>query len=581
MKSVRLSLLLYFAVLLALALGAVSVLVYRQAGDSLKERQQTIEQMLDAKYKERRRLEAARLDKALLTEARNLAGLVQVQVKVPQVREPVWCGLGLLTAGLSPSGYFTCPLWVAETVRGKVGYQVRMLSLTPQLRQLVLPADTEEIGKDQHYFQINLRNGADWRSRSLGSYSFPFDPALLPETRVVDWHFDNTEMPAGQPVRRVTLRVSRFPVYFEWQAKPRKGPAKGPPPAGQAPPEWTLFIQAAAPTAPRDAAVARFHTQLEAERSQAEAESDEGLAALRTRLLVIGLLAFAAALAGGLWLVWLGLRPLHRLGEAVSQVSEKDFRLPLDPAGLPDELRPIAGRLAQTLEQLRRAFAREKQAAADISHELRTPLASLMASLDVALRKPRSADEYRRVLEECRTTGEQMGELVEQLLALARLDAGAAQLRPREVDAAELADQCAAMVRPLAEARGLTLEVHRDGPVFLTTDPDKLREVLTNLLHNAIEYNRPEGRVELFVERKRGRLRLQVRDTGVGIAPEAREQIFERFFRADPSRQADGMHAGIGLAIVKGYVDLLGGTIDLESTVGQGTMFTINLPTDK
>jgi heavy metal sensor kinase len=582
MKSVRFSLLLYFAVLLALVLGAVSVLAYRQAGDSLKERQRTIEEMLNAKYQERRREEQDRLDKSLLADARNLAGLVQVQVKVPRVREPVWCALGLLTSGLAPSGYCACPLWVAETVPGPVGYQVRMLSLTPQLRQLVLPADTEEKGNDQRYFQINLRNGTEWRSRSLGNYAFPFvEPELFPDTPVVDWHFDDTEMPPGQPVRRVTLRVSRFRVSFQWPAKGPKGQAKVPPPAAQAPREWTLYIQAAAPTAARDAALARFRSELDAERARAEEESNEGLQALRTRLLVIALLAFAAALVGGLWLVWLGLRPLRRLGEAVSRVSEKDFRLPLDPAGLPEELRPIADRLAQTLEQLRRAFAREKQAAADISHELRTPLASLLASLDVALRKPRSAEEYRRVLEECRTTGEQMGELVERLLALARLDAGAAQVRPRPVDAVELAEQCAALVRPLAEARGLSLNVHHDGPLPVTTDPDKLREVLTNLLHNAIEYNRPQGRVDLTIQRAARRLRLQVRDTGIGIAPEVREHIFERFYRADPSRQSDGMHAGIGLAIVKGYVDLLGGTIDLESTVGQGTIFTITLPADK
>jgi two-component system heavy metal sensor histidine kinase CusS len=112
----------------------------------------------------------------------------------------------------------------------------------------------------------------------------------------------------------------------------------------------------------------------------------------------------------------------------------------------------------------------------------------------------------------------------------------------------------------------------------LRTDPDKLREILTNLLHNAIEYNRPEGSIELALERENGHVLLEVKDTGIGIAPEAREHIFERFYRADPSRQADGLHAGIGLAIVKGYVDLMGGTISVESTEGQGTTFRVELP---
>jgi signal transduction histidine kinase len=167
---------------------------------------------------------------------------------------------------------------------------------------------------------------------------------------------------------------------------------------------------------------------------------------------------------------------------------------------------------------------------------------------------------------------------VERLLALARLDAGVDRLRPREVDAAQLAEQCAAMVRPLAEAQGLELSVQAEGPACLVTDPDKLREIVTNLLHNAIQYNRPQGRVALAVQRNNGDLNLEVRDTGIGITPEAREHIFERFYRADPSRQSDGLHAGLGLAIVKGYVDLMGGSISVESTANEGTTFRVRLP---
>jgi len=264
----------------------------------------------------------------------------------------------------------------------------------------------------------------------------------------------------------------------------------------------------------------------------------------------------------------------------VSQVSEKDFRLPIDQAKLPRELKPIAGRLAETLEQLKHAFDREKQASADISHELRTPVAALLTRLDITLRKQRSAEEYREVLQDCRESGQQIHHLVERLLALARLDAGADLLRPRDVDVNGLVDQCAALVRPLAEARGLHLNVHRNGPAMLHADPDKLREVLTNLLHNAIEYNKPDGTIDVKVERSNGHLEMEVSDTGIGIAPEARRHIFERFFRADPSRQADTPHAGLGLAIVKGYVDLMGGIIAVDSTVGAGSTFRVSLPVE-
>src|SRR5262249_50615305 len=163
----------------------------------------------------------------------------------------------------------------------------------------------------------------------------------------------------------------------------------------------------------------------------------------------------------------------------------------------------------------KRAFAREKQAAADISHELRTPLAALLTTIEVALRKPRSSEEYRDVLGDCHTTGKQISQLVERLLALARLDAGVDRLRPQQVDVPALPEQCPALVRPLAEARGLTLRVHCTGPAPLTADPDKLREVLTNLLHNAIEYNKPNGAVDLTVQRENGTLKVEVSDTGV------------------------------------------------------------------
>src|SRR5262249_28004584 len=141
------------------------------------------------------------------------------------------------------------------------------------------------------------------------------------------------------------------------------------------------------------------------------------------------------------------------------------------------------------------------------------------------------------------------------------------------------------VVRPLAEARGVRLAVHnrcgqadQAGPARLATDPDKLREVLTNLLHNAIQYNRQDGLIDLTVARDDRHLQVEVRDTGAGIAREAMERVFERFYRADPSRNSDGLHAGLGLAIVKEYVDLMGGTIAVDSALGEGSTFRVRLP---
>src|SRR5207249_4651893 len=159
---------------------------------------------------------------------------------------------------------------------------------------------------------------------------------------------------------------------------------------------------------------------------------------------------------------------------------------------------------------------------------------ALLATLDVTLRKPRSAEEYRRALVEARSVGGHMRHLVERLLALARLDAGVARLLVEPVEVPELVGQCVALVRPLAAEKKLTLSA--DGPAELAwpTDPDKLREILVNLLHNAIQYNRPGGSVAVRFAAPNGELDVKVTDTGIGIPPEQQPRVFERFYRADP-----------------------------------------------
>jgi signal transduction histidine kinase len=286
-----------------------------------------------------------------------------------------------------------------------------------------------------------------------------------------------------------------------------------------------------------------------------------------------------ALLIGSLVLTRRGLVPLDRLTTAVSRVSEKDFLLPVKVEELSTELAPVHTRLTATLDALKAAFDREKQAVADISHELRTPIAALGVTLDVALKKPRTPEQYKQTLTECRDINTQLGKLVERIMTLATLDAGTARTATEPVDAADLAAACATVIKPLAEAHQVTLTTSLARPLPVTTDPDKLREVLMNLLHNAVEYNRPGGVIELSAVGENGHgISFTVRDTGIGMAPDVRAKIFERFYRADPSRTATGVHAGLGLAIVKEYVARLGGRIDVDSTPNVGSTFRVTLP---
>jgi heavy metal sensor kinase len=621
--SIRRSLLVYFLALEALVLGAVSLFVYETTQQTLQAKAATNRELLLAQYKDRRREEKVRLESGLAAQAHTLASLALAQQDWRAVPFQSVQIFGLLTASPSPFHYVQVPLWVAEA-RGRTSRYIQgmMVSKTIKFDEEDLLIHTRKNPATQ-YFQINGVGNTVWHSESLDGRLLPFDPDEFAKAPLYEQRADDLVLPPDLHLHRVTLKapvVRRLFVNSTWPGRygatgnsialavggavvvnaPWLGRFDPPPPRTQAdrrtpdrsvplrpppgpPPERrqdseAIWIQCACDTSHYQAVLANLEAQLATELGDLEAESATTLASLRDRLLAISLMAFAATLLGGCLLVGVGLSPLRRLSEAVSRISPKDFRLPFDEPRLPAELRPIVERLTQTLAMLKRAFAREKQAAADISHDLRTPVASLLMTTEVALRKPRTAEKYRESLAECRATAQHMNQLVERLLALARLDAQADTLRPQEMDAASLVEECAALVRPLAEAHGLTLEVQGNGPACVNADRDKLREVVTNLLHNAIEYNRPNGRVEVAVARQNGHLNVEVRDTGIGIAPEVREHIFERFYRVDPARQADGMHAGLGLAIVKSYVDLMGGTIAVESTEGQGSTFRVQLP---
>jgi signal transduction histidine kinase len=340
-----------------------------------------------------------------------------------------------------------------------------------------------------------------------------------------------------------------------------------------------VFIHYARPTAELDARIGPVWDRAEKDKREVAADIARARARLRLGVAGVGVATFLGIVLGGPVLVRYGLRPLRRLSDAVSRVSEKDFRLPVEREDLSRELLPIHARLTDTLDDLRRAFEREKQAVADISHELRTPVAGMLATLDVTLRKPRSADQYRAALEETRAIGRQLAGLVERVMTLASLDAGADRTALVEIDAAEVAGRCATVVRPLAVANGLRFEADFAGPVPVVTDPDKLREVVTNFLHNAVEYNRPGGSIRLSVRpTPGGGAEVEVADTGIGMSADVRDKIFERFYRADASRHAAGAHAGLGLSIVKEYVHRLGGAVAVESAAGVGSTFRVTLP---
>lgn len=615
MKSIRLALLVYFLGLLAVALLTASLLVDRTAERTLEARQEAIAKLIEAQYRERCQDENEQLDDLLREQAQSLARLVQLQFDWSRAEKQPLFLLGMLTA--QHGEYVPAMMWMAESLRppwlplappgeSPPSEQRRSEPRRPdppnplfrEIRRQLLRNITlnEEVllpgeGSVCDYFQIDYPPGKSYLSHSMASKSFPLDPSAFPPDQLVSAVYDDRSLDPNTRVRRVVLKASNVEMRI-WPggrgaASRRRGESPRSPESRPGP---TIYVHCAVKTDKRDAALAGLQDRRNEELTALHERTHDALLDLRLRLLAISLAVFAATGVGGFWLVRLGLSPLKRVTDAVSRVSTKDFRLPLDGPSLPRELRPIVEHLGNTLDLLKRAFAREKQAAADISHELRTPLAALMTTTEFALRKPRSPEQYQELLNDVHASAQQMHQIVDRLLTLARLDAGVDRLRLQGVDVAALAQQCAGIIRPLAEARGLKLTVKcppasstptngMDGEsaYVIQTDPDKLREIVTNLLHNAIQYNQPGGSIDLRVARQNGTLEVEVQDTGIGIAPETRERIFERFYRADPSRGGDDLHAGLGLAIVKEYIGLMGGSIGVESTEGQGSTFRIRL----
>jgi signal transduction histidine kinase len=593
MKSIRGTLLLNVLALLVVTLAVVTYVVYRTTADALREKQRAARELVQVRYDDQR-------DEELRNRADLLARDVQQNFSIEKwyLR---WAGAEVNAVLTPATRMYWGPMDVAlfHAIPGPIAaWQNNRFATELTLQEDEIYRDSPDDAA-REFIQMATEWGASWASRSAVGLPLQLDPVGLRQSAVSAPRFDTVTLPDGRELRRVIVKhpVTHYRQTGEWFRWNRRGGLGPPPPAaggggagrgapGRPPPGPrpdralpTFYLVCAWETSPDNPFLADRIRKRDEQLAQIDSETERSIRGLRFTLGWTVVAALGVTLFGGWVLVGLGLFPLKRLSNAVSEINPKDFKLPLDPNTLPAEVNPVADRLSRALGQLHDAFEREKRAAADISHELRTPLAALTTTIEVACRKPRTADQYRQTLDECRAIAKQMSQLVARMLELAWLDAGVAEVRPEHVEVGDLVGGIAAIARPLAEDQGLTFKVNVAAKLAVRTDPDKLREVVMNLTHNAIEYNRPGGEVELSASAApAGGVVVEVRDTGIGMTPEVQGKIFERFYRADPSRQATGVHAGLGLAIVKEYVDRLGGRLTVDSIVGTGSRFRVELP---
>src|SRR5262245_1014558 len=301
------------------------------------------------------------------------------------------------------------------------------------------------------------------------------------------------------------------------------------------------------------------------------------LATLRARVLGAGAGVLAVALLLGAWIARRGLAPVGDLAAAAGGITERDLSTRLDVSRAPAELRGLASAFNAALDRLAAAFARQARFTADASHELRTPVSIIRTQAESTLRRARSPEEYRAALDACLRAAERMTGILEGLLTLARADAGDGALARAPVDLAPLVEETTALLRADAGAQGVSLRCTA-APATVHGDAPLLSEVVTNLVSNAVRYNRPGGRVDVTLAPRNGEVELRVADTGVGIPADALPRVFERFFRVDPARSRDRGGAGLGLAIARWIVEAHGGSLGVESREGEGSTFTVRLP---
>jgi heavy metal sensor kinase len=301
------------------------------------------------------------------------------------------------------------------------------------------------------------------------------------------------------------------------------------------------------------------------------------LADLRWSIIGAGSAILLIGLLGGRILHGRALRPIYTISDAARSISASDLSCRIPASQVKSELGSLAETLNDMFDRLETAFHLQAQFTADASHELRTPLAVIRAGSELALTRQRTAEEYRRTIESNFRASCRMNSLVDSLLVLARADADVLTLQRQRIDLRQEIDECVDLLAPLARQRNVSLYAEGDA-VHVEADRDRILQLTTNLLSNAIQYNRDGGSVKVTLSRDGHDALLKVIDTGIGIARHDQPRIFNRFFRVDKARSRDSGGSGLGLAICKCIVTAHGGSISFGSEPGAGTTFTVRLP---
>jgi len=284
------------------------------------------------------------------------------------------------------------------------------------------------------------------------------------------------------------------------------------------------------------------------------------------------------AVGGGLLLVGRALAPVVQIAQSAEQISLHNLNERLLVTKTGDELEHLSLALNRMIVRLSEALEHNRRFLADASHELRTPLAALRGEMESVVEQTRTlpelSDRAGSALEEV----DRLARIVDALFAISRLDAGESQQEWSRFDLAALAASTTEQMSLLAVDKGIAVACNVQGKVTVEGDRSRIKQVVVNLLDNAIKYTPSRGTIDLNICSHDGKAVIEVVDHGIGIPASALPHIFERFFRVDKARSRDAGGAGLGLAIVKSICAAHGGKVDVESAEGKGSRFRVELP---
>jgi heavy metal sensor kinase len=304
------------------------------------------------------------------------------------------------------------------------------------------------------------------------------------------------------------------------------------------------------------------------------------LAPLRRMMWLAGSAAVLLSAGAGAWLAWRATKPVRQVAATAHRiVATGDLSARVEGPTRDDEVGDLVQQFNTLLERNGRLLNAMREALDNVAHDLRTPLTRLRAGAETALQKPEDLTSAREALADCLEETDRIQRLLETLLDVSAAETGVMKLERENIDAASLLQGVADLYALVAEEKSIQLHVLTAPGVKVRADPTRLRQVLANLVDNAVKYTPAGGAVRLEAEPRDGRVVFTVRDTGPGVPPEEQERIWQRLYRGDHSRSQRGL--GLGLSVVKALVEAHGGAVAVANHPAGGAIFTVELPTEK